>query len=49
MKDYKIIKKIYKHSFCILLNIELICFINPDLLKKNENFLKSIFQNIRRN
>ena len=45
MKDYKIInKKLSKHAFCILRNIELICFINPDLLKKYENFLESFLK-----
>ena len=39
MKDYKIInKKLSKHAFCILRNIELICFINPDLLKNMKIF-----------
>ena len=39
MKDYKIIdKKLSKHTICILRNIELICFINPNLLKNMQIF-----------
>ena len=45
MKDYIIIKtKLSKHTFSLLRNIELICFLNPDLLKKYEKFLESNFK-----
>ena len=42
MKQYKMINtKLTKDSFEILRNIELICFINPKLLKKYDLFLKN--------
>ena len=42
MKQYKMINtKLTKYSFEILRNIELICFINPKLLKKYDLFLKN--------
>lgn len=42
MKQYKIINtKLTKESFEIVRNIELICFINPKLLKKYNSFLKN--------
>ena len=45
MKEYKIIKKkLSKYSFSLLRNIELICFLNPDLLTKYEKFLKPYFK-----
>ena len=38
---YGLIKKITKYSFEIIKNIELLYFINPDLITTYDKFLKS--------
>ena len=46
LKEYKIIKKsLIKYGYEILRNIEIICFIDPKLIKDYEIFLKKNLKN----